>query len=94
MDLPVVRPEVQFPTPYSTQQVNALMPMGTIPHDPIAYSDSDWGLDFAHRKSIGGLLILLAGAVVIFKTLCQKVVALSSTEAEFVGATEAGKLAL
>ena len=64
------------------------------PHEPLAYSDSDWGSDRAHRKSVTGMLILLGGAAVVYKTKYQKAVALSSTEAEFVSASDTGKSAL
>ena len=61
---------------------------------PIAFSDSDWGADTSHRRSVSGILIMVAGAAVVYKTNYQKAVALSSTEAEFVSASDAGKLAL
>ena len=38
------------------------------------------------------MIILLAGAAVIYKTRYQKAIALSSTEAEFVAASETGKM--
>ena len=37
---------------------------------------------------------MLAGAAIVYKTRFQSAVALSSTEAEFVAASDAGKLAL
>ena len=37
---------------------------------------------------------MLAGAAIVYKTRFQSTVALSSTEAEFVAASDAGKLAL
>ena len=66
----------------------------TEPQEPMAYSDSDWGSDRAHRRSVTGILILLGGAAVIYKTKYQKAVALSSTEAEFVSASDTGKAVL
>ena len=53
----------------------------------LAYSDSDWGSDTAHRRSV-------SGAAVLYSTKFQKAIALSSTEAEFVSASDAGKYAL
>ena len=47
-----------------------------------------------HRKSVSGTIILLSGAAVLFNTKYQKAIALSSTEAEFVSASDAGKYAL
>ena len=60
----------------------------------LAYSDSDWGSDTAHRRSVSGTIILLSGAAVLYSTKFQKAIALSSTEAEFVSASDAGKYAL
>ena len=54
-----------------------------------------WGSDASHRRSVTGIIILLAGAAgVLYVTQYQKAVALSSTEAEFVAASDAGKRAL
>ena len=58
------------------------------------YVDSDWAGDSLTRKSISGIAFLLAGAAIVYKTLHQKSVALSSTEAEFYALAEAGKIAL
>jgi hypothetical protein len=57
------------------------------------YSDSDWGSDTTHRHSVSGTIILLSGAAVLYSTKFQKAIALSSTEAEFVSASDAGKYA-
>lgn len=53
------------------------------------YTDADWAGDAQDRKSTSGLIILLSGCPVIFASRQQPVVALSSTEAEFVAACEA-----
>ena len=58
------------------------------------YMDSDWAGDVSHRRSVSGIAILLAGAVVSYKSKLQPTVALSSTEAEFAAASEAGKIVL
>ena len=31
---------------------------------PIGYSDSDWGSDVSHRRSVSGMVIMLSGAAV------------------------------
>ena len=56
-----------------------------------AYTDSDWGSDRTHRRSVTGTLLMHAGATVLYKTRYQPAVALSSTEAEFVAASDTGK---
>ena len=43
-----------------------------------------------HRKSVTGLVVKIAGGVVLYKTAYQQVLAHSSTEAEFVAACDAG----
>ena len=56
--------------------------------------DSDWAGNIKTRRSISGMAILLAGAAVVYKTILQRIIALSSTEAEFYALSEAGKLTL
>ena len=56
--------------------------------------DSDWAGDSQHRKSVTGIVIKLAGAAVLCKARFQDTIALSSTEAEFIAAVEAGKYIL
>ena len=56
-----------------------------------AYTDSDWGSDRSHRRSVTGTLLLYSGATILYKTRYQPAVALSSTEAEFVAASDTGK---
>jgi hypothetical protein len=88
-DLPAIPPH----TPRSNPQ-NRIPTYPQPPLSLLAYSDSDWGSDTAHRRSVSGTIILLSGAAVLFSTKYQKAVALSSTEAEFVSASDAGKYAL
>ena len=56
--------------------------------------DSDHAGDVQYRKSVSGIVIKLAGGVVLYKTSYQQVIAHSSTEAEFVAACDAGKYIL
>jgi hypothetical protein len=64
------------------------------PHRLHAYVDSDWGSDRTHRRSVTGLVIMMAGGVIAYKSKYQPTIALSSTEAEFTAAAEAGKTTL
>ena len=71
----------------------------TIPHhaaadQPHSFVDANWGGDRSHRRSVTGLMVMLAGGVIAYKTRFQFTVSLSSTEAEFTAAVEAGKMAL
>ena len=56
--------------------------------------DSDWAADGTHQQSVSGFIFLLAGAAVLYKTRFQTTIALSSTEAEFVAASDAGMMVL
>lgn len=56
--------------------------------------DSDWASDTAKRKSISGIIIMLAGGAIAYKAKVQDVIALSTTEAEFVAACDAAKMIL
>jgi len=62
--------------------------------EPVCYTDSDWAGDKESRKSTGGYLFTLAGGPVSWKTKRQNVVALSSTEAEYIALSEATKEAV
>ncbi|KAH9762289.1 hypothetical protein KPL70_000762 [Citrus sinensis] len=55
------------------------------------YVDSDFAGDLDRRKSISGYLFMLDSCLISWKATLQHIVALSSTEAEFVAATEAVK---
>ncbi len=53
--------------------------------------DSEWGRSTVDRKSIGAYLSGVGGALCNWQSKKQTGVALSSTEAEFVSASELGK---
>jgi hypothetical protein len=56
--------------------------------------DSDYGGDTTHRKSVSGIILRIAGGTILYKTKFQDTIAMSSTEAEFTAAAEAGKYIL
>ena len=56
--------------------------------------DASYANDSTHRKSVTGIIARLAGGTILYKTTFQAIVALSSTEAEFIAACEAGKHSL
>ncbi|KAH9789507.1 Integrase catalytic domain-containing protein [Citrus sinensis] len=58
------------------------------------YVDSDFAGDLDKRKSITGYVFALAGAAVSWVSKLQTVVALSTTEAEYMAATQACKEAI
>jgi hypothetical protein len=87
-------PEVDLPkTVASEKQLRDYFDMD----DPLrtkGASDSTWGNDRRHRRSTGGVVFLLAGGAIYYRTRIQPTVAQSSTEAEFGFMTDAGKAAL
>lgn len=57
----------------------------------VGYTDADMAGDLNTRKSSSGYMIYFAGGAVSWKSKLQKCVALSTTEAKFIAATEASK---
>ena len=57
--------------------------------DLLGYSDSDFGGCSETRKSRTGFVFMLNGGVISWKSQKQKCVSLSTTEAEFIAASEA-----
>ena len=55
------------------------------------YTDSDMAGDLDNRKSSTGYLFTFSGGAISWQSKLQKCVALSTTEAEYIAATEAGK---
>ena len=43
-----------------------------------AYTDADWGSNLDDRRSVFGILIMIGGAPVVFRSKYQRTVALSS----------------
>ena len=57
----------------------------------VGYTDADMAGDVDTRRSTSGYLITFSGGAVSWQSRLQKCVALSTTEAEFIVATEASK---
>ena len=51
------------------------------------FSDSDWVGCMDTRQSMSGFVWIMGGGAICWKSKLQLIVALSSTEAEYVGAT-------
>ena len=86
--LPTIQPDNNYEIASITEleQINADILQATV--------DSDHAGNTTHRKSISGICVKLAGSAVLYKTQYQAIIALSSTEAEFIAACEAGKYLL
>ena len=93
MDLPFHPcPEIKTDNNYSEHEIHERQQND---HDKLFGAvDSDYAGDTTHRKSVSGIVLRLAGGTIFYKTKYQDTIALSSTEAEFVAAAEAGKYIL
>jgi len=60
----------------------------------IGYSDADWGGCQHDRRSYTGYVFLMCGAAISWRSLKQRTVALSSTEAEYMALSETTKEAI
>jgi hypothetical protein len=60
----------------------------------VGYSDSDLAGDIDTRKSTSGTLFFLGNCLISWQSIKQRVVALSSCEAEYVAATTAATQAI
>lgn len=60
----------------------------------VGYTDSDWAMDLDDRKSTGAYVFFLFNTPITWTTKKQPVVALSSTEAEYIALVEAAKEAI
>ena len=59
-------------------------------NDGGGYSDADWGSGY-NWKSVGGFLFLLNWGAISWPSKKQNSIALSTTEAEYIGLTQAAK---
>ncbi|KAG2928856.1 hypothetical protein PC119_g21674 [Phytophthora cactorum] len=57
----------------------------------VAFSDADWAVNRDDRRSVGGLMLMMCGAPVVWRSSFQKSVALSSTEAEYMALSDCMK---
>ena len=58
------------------------------------YADADWASDVQSRKSTSGYIFQLAGSTISWRSQKQSVVALSTTEAEYVSLSSASQEAI
>jgi len=61
---------------------------------PIGYTDSDFARDPDDRKSTSGYVFMLAGDAITWRARKQPLVAFSTVEAEYIGASDAVKEAI
>ena len=49
-----------------------------------AFTDADWGSSIDDRKSISGIMVMIANAPVVYNSRYQRTVALRTDEAEYM----------
>jgi hypothetical protein len=91
MDLPDDPLPVVSSTPHDIELMNRPPDHPTRTH---GYMDSSWGDCLLTRRSFGGTLMRLAGGPIAYKSKLQPTVACSSTEAEFMQASDTGRISL
>ena len=85
------------PAPTLSSTAHDLLMEGRPHHDSTTlhgFVDSDWATCPKTRRSMTGICVRLAGGTIAYKTKLQATVAQSSTEAEFMGASDFGKMML
>jgi Reverse transcriptase (RNA-dependent DNA polymerase) len=81
-------------TPHTpTADTLPAFPTDISPFALVGYVDTAYGTDSSTRRSVTGLAFTLGGGAIAFRSKLQPVVATSSTEAEFIAAVQAAKMA-
>ena len=75
----------------NTASLGLVYPKGSKRLEVIGYTDSDYAGDIETRKSTSGFIFTINGTAVTWNSSKQRTVALSSTEAEYVAASNAAK---
>jgi hypothetical protein len=86
-----------LPLPVINSASHDLLHDGRPIHDSLdlhGYVDSDWATCPKTRRSFTGVCVRLAGGTIAYKLKIQPTVAQSLTEAEFMGASDFGRLIL
>jgi hypothetical protein len=91
MDLPDDPLPTVSSTPHDIELMNRPVDIPAVTH---GYMDSSWGDCLLTRRSFGGTLMRLAGGPIAYKSKLQPTVAGSSTEAEFMQASDSGRMSL
>lgn len=87
-------PDEPLPTHTTIETILAQFKQAPDALSLLGASDSTWGNDRKHRRSTSGIVFMLAGGAIYYRTRIQPTIALSSTEAELAAMADAGKAAL
>ncbi|KAL7278123.1 hypothetical protein ACG7TL_008094 [Trametes sanguinea] len=72
---------------------NHVLTLGLTSEPLVGFTDADWASQ-AHRHSISGYVFMYSGSVISWSSRKQPIVALSTTEAEYIAASNASREAL
>jgi hypothetical protein len=70
---------------------NACLQFGKIKEELVGYVDLDYGADLEKRRSLTGYVFIVGGCAISWRACVQPIVALSTTEAEYVAACDGSK---
>ncbi|KMQ88095.1 retrovirus-related pol polyprotein from transposon tnt 1-94 [Lasius niger] len=79
---------------YLKKTINLALCFSPTQENLYGFVNADWGNCTIDRRSYTGTAFVLAGAAISWKSRKQRTVALSSTEAEYMGLTDAAKKAV
>ena len=86
-------PSTPLPTIMDDSQYDVFLPPTKL-HKAHCFADSYWAGNRCDCRSVSGILVKLGSAAIVYKTVLQKKIVLSSTEAEFYALAEAGEMIL
>jgi hypothetical protein len=86
-------PETPLPTTHMDNYQVQQLP-DSHGHQLVAYVDSDWATNTKKWTSMTGMVLMLSGGAIGYKSKFQTVIAHSSTEAEFVAPCDTAKMIL
>lgn len=87
-------PDEPLPTTITPEEILKQFKREQESLDMYGASDATWATDRMHRRSVSGIVFMIAGGAVLYRTRIQPTVALSSTEAELSAMADAGKALL
>jgi Reverse transcriptase (RNA-dependent DNA polymerase)/GAG-pre-integrase domain len=90
--VPTLPPGTHSPIDCTTQNIPSF-PLAISPTTLTGYVDAAYGTDSTTRRSVTGLAFTFCGGAVAYRSKLQPIVATSSTEAEFIAAVQAAKMA-
>ncbi len=67
---------------------------GLSPQDVVGYCDADWAGDLEDRRSTTGFVFMMGGGATSWSSKRQPIIALSTTEAQYMASTQATKEAI